>query len=868
MTGLKKALRSRRGFTLVELIVVLVIMGVLGTVTVPALTGYIDSSKEKQAVSETQACVETVTRIAAQKYAAWQQATVSGTNKNAQPLMDWAGTTADKAPDVSGGDVALTEGTGCYLLHVTNPPSGGIMTRDVAKDAGVSGHVTTFTCNQNGQVLYLVYTSADGITVVYTNVGTNSSVSNGGIEKVDVPKPAENNPKPDPEPNPEPGVKKLSVTFYKRDKATNDNISNAKMKVISGTTFTESWTTDGSAHTVQLPAGDYIYQEFTAPDGYKIADNISFSITENNGVLQLSGDNHYVNATNNTVTMYDEKSTTDDGGTTVKPSNKQLIIHLQDVSTGDSTPFANKKYHIESGENSFDVTSDANGDILVDISTYNKHLPNTIISGQRTVITEYAVPLGYQIIPAYSCIYISTNEKWEKGEVVDYYLTSISDNGNYNSGIVDMSKNQITIMRFPVGNMKLRVTDKDNVPLSNAIFSISEGTKTVATLTCDEKGECSIPVKLHEGDNIGDSTYLEIGKTYTINETYAPAGYQGGITSTFTLYHVAYPSNPQPESKTWFYINSYNGSHGEWGEYTTEKSVGDKDTFHVINTKRTLCTVYIRKIDDAGNPVQNAGLLLKASGNDILEDINNGSGYLVTEKSFTTTSATAVYELRQGKSYTISENSVPNGYVQADDLTFTVETGTTSKEITIIDHKNEENSNIKLDNIHFNDANNWAHKLTHDSKISFNGGEILCWKGVTYFNYDKEDNKTFNLSNDKKDTYSKNSTELNNAPDPMTFLQQHLFGTSSADNYIVVLTGKVYNYDSKNVTLKKGDIIVPTDFGDGTPTDGKNKKVYVYIGDNDMNLSAINKLENKYPLTSMERKLNKDKKTYNFDIVQ
>ena len=52
MTGLKRTPRSRDGFTLVELIVVLVILGVLATFAVPALTGYIDSAKEKQAVSE------------------------------------------------------------------------------------------------------------------------------------------------------------------------------------------------------------------------------------------------------------------------------------------------------------------------------------------------------------------------------------------------------------------------------------------------------------------------------------------------------------------------------------------------------------------------------------------------------------------------------------------------------------------------------------------------------------------------------------------------------------------------------------------------------------------------------------------------
>ena len=50
MTGLRRTLRDRRGFTLVELVVVLVILGITASFAVPALTGYIDSAKEKQAV--------------------------------------------------------------------------------------------------------------------------------------------------------------------------------------------------------------------------------------------------------------------------------------------------------------------------------------------------------------------------------------------------------------------------------------------------------------------------------------------------------------------------------------------------------------------------------------------------------------------------------------------------------------------------------------------------------------------------------------------------------------------------------------------------------------------------------------------------
>lgn len=799
MTGLKRTLRSRRGFTLVELVVVLVIAGITASFAVPALTGYIDNAKEKQAVSETQACVETATRIAAQKYAEWQKNTtyqLAGGNEltssaEFQPLVGCTGTTSNTPPAVTGGDVALTEGSGQYLLHVSNYGPGGFpatgSTADISAAASVTGTINTLTCSSSGQVVYLVYTSKDDITVVYTNNGRSSTVSTKA-DAVVVPTPG-----PD---------------------------SSGGGGETGGVGTTGGGETGGGGTTGGGETGG--------------------------GGTTGGGET----------------------GSIATASEKQFIIHMQDVSTKDSLPFANKTYHIRSGENYFDVTSDKNGDILLKISPHEegRHLYNTVIGDTPTFITEDKVPAGYQSIPSDTKININVIINGD-----DYYLNSIKDDGNYNSGVVDKDNRRLTLMRFPVAKLNLRVTDPNNKPLSGAIFEITSDSKTVAKLTCDDNGKCSIPVKLHDRDNIGGPDFLTAGdKTYVIKETYPPAGYQGDITCSFNLYYKAYPSNPTPHSQTWFYINGYNGDHGGWGKYEQEQTVGEKDSFHVINTERKLCTVYIRKIDDAGNPVSGASLKLAADNNsNAIVNTNVMEGF-VSSKQFST--STAVFEVRQGQSYTLEETNAPAGYTKADNLTFTVEDGCATKEITMIDHKSSEGkSDIKLDKVTFNQANNWAHKLTTDKSISFNGGEIICWKGIAYYNYEKENPLTYNIENNKRDEYSKaDSTELNNAPNPMEFLNKHLKDENSdkkAADYIVLLTGKAYFYNEQNVTLKKGDIVIPEDYGNGVPEDNKNKKVYVYIGDTDLLLTGQTLSDKKENFTTLEHKpQDKDNKAYNFTL--
>ena len=136
------------------------------------------------------------TGLGAQKYTEARTAYIQDSSKKIDTtLAAWAGEVRDERPTVTG-TLAQREGTGKYLLTPQNTPDGTAAgAAEVKAAAGVDGAVLNFWCNANGQIVYLLYRSADDILVAYANqaaFGSSSVVISTANVPTAVPDPYEN----------------------------------------------------------------------------------------------------------------------------------------------------------------------------------------------------------------------------------------------------------------------------------------------------------------------------------------------------------------------------------------------------------------------------------------------------------------------------------------------------------------------------------------------------------------------------------------------------------------------------------------------------------------------------------------------------
>ena len=152
-----RAMKNKKGFTLVELIVVLVILAILAALLVPALTGYIDKANKQKVTAECRMVVMAAQTEASEQYGALDS-TVAEAQK-AQKIAD-----AMKVADIK----KLSETNGSFAIKV----DGAGKVRSV--EYYNNGFKCTYTSDKSSYEVTPGTASEGFVNTVVPYTGTNS----------------------------------------------------------------------------------------------------------------------------------------------------------------------------------------------------------------------------------------------------------------------------------------------------------------------------------------------------------------------------------------------------------------------------------------------------------------------------------------------------------------------------------------------------------------------------------------------------------------------------------------------------------------------------------------------------------------------
>ena len=327
------------------------------------------------------------------------------------------------------------------------------------------------------------------------------------------------------------------VTASKTTITGTDEIKGAVMTVTDNDgKVIDTWTSDGNPHSIKgLHEGwEYTLTETTAPKGYVKAESIKFTVS--------------IDKKDQTLVMKD----------------KQFTASKKDVSG---------KNYVEGAK--LEVRDDQNRVVDSWTSTKEDHYVSGLEEGKTYRLVEVEAPKGYV-------------------KASDIYFTVSKD-----------KKNETVVMKdAKITASKREITGTKEI----------EGAKMTVT---DDKG--TVVDKWTSGKEEHSISGLEEGKRYTLTETTAPKGYVKAESITFTA--------------------------------------GDKDQKLVMKDKQ----VTITKTEVTGTKeIEGAKMTVKDEAGKTVDTWTSGK-----EEHY-------VSGLEEGKTYTLIEETAPDGYVKAESIEFTV----------------------------------------------------------------------------------------------------------------------------------------------------------------------------------------------------
>ena len=430
-------------------------------------------------------------------------------------------------------------------------------------------------------------------------------------------------------------MKDKQFTASKKDVSGKNYVEGAKLEVRDDQNrVVDSWTSTKEDHYVSgLEEGKtYRLVEAEAPKGYVKADDIFFTVSNEKK--------------NESVIMKDSKITaskTDITGTkeikgavlTVTDNDGKVI----DTWTSDGNPHAISGLH-EGWEYTLTETTAPKGYVKAESIKFKAESGKD----QKLVMKDGQFTAKKTDVSGKNHVEGAKLElRDEQDRVVDSWTTTKED--HYVSGLEEGKTYRLVEVEAPKGYVKASdiyftvSKDKKNetVVMKDAKITASKreitGTKEIegAKMTVtDDKG--TVVDKWTSGKEEHSISGLEEGKRYTLTETTAPKGYVKAESITFTA--------------------------------------GDKDQKLVMKDKQ----VTITKTEVTGTKeIEGAKMTVKD------EDGNTVDTWVSGDKEH------YVSGLEEGKTYTLIEETAPEGYERAEEITFTVTNEKVDQEVNMFD---------------------------------------------------------------------------------------------------------------------------------------------------------------------------------------